>query len=390
MSKRAASGGSISPPPLRRKLNTATSSPKPSTTTLKKSSGVSDQHIRIYSWNVNGINAFIQKPITSFFGTAKSTSSEPAPTYSLRCILKRHQWPQLFCLQEVKIKPKDEVTKRALERAANANDPKSAGEDQGPGYTIRFCLPRDKYNAKGFGGKIYGVATLIRDDFLATHVSLSREVQWDKEGRFLVHELVGNVVIINGYWVNGTSNPYRNSITGLEDGTRHDRKREVHRLMLAECLAYERKGWHVILVGDMNIARCELDGWPGIRLDYSHVVNRGNFNTAFFTAGNGMQAIDAYRHLYGDKRQYTYYGRGAPWGESCDRVDMVILSKKLVDEGRLIDAEIFNTPLERGHSDHVPLSVTLKLSDTSVVTRESDSDASKTEPLSKCSERPRQ
>lgn len=43
-------------------------------------------------------------------------------------------------------------------------------------------------------------------------------------------------------------------------------------------------------------------------------------------------------------------------------VDMAIISRGLVDQGRLLATQIFNTPEERGHSDHVPLSVTIDLS----------------------------
>lgn len=43
-------------------------------------------------------------------------------------------------------------------------------------------------------------------------------------------------------------------------------------------------------------------------------------------------------------------------------VDMAIVSRRLVKEGRLLAADIFNTIGERGHSDHVPLSVTIDLS----------------------------
>lgn len=33
-----------------------------------------------------------------------------------------------------------------------------------PAYNAYFSLPRDKFNASGFGGKIYGVCTLVRSD----------------------------------------------------------------------------------------------------------------------------------------------------------------------------------------------------------------------------------
>lgn len=351
----------ISPPPIRRRLDSTSELTNTQTTTPPP------RQIRIFSWNVNGVGPFLQKPISAFFTPPKNTSTNEAaqPPYSLRNFLRRHNWPNALCLQEVKINPKDEGTKRALERAANADSStSSAGKKSGsgPGYTAFYCLPRDKYNAKGFGGKIYGVATFLRDDFLAESVIATREVEWDSEGRVLLTELKGGLVLINGYWVNGTTNPYRDSETGKVVGNRHDRKRRFHQLMLEECLRYEKSGLSVVLVGDMNVARCALDGYPGIRMGFEHVANRGNFNNLFFDSREGMKAVDAFRHLHGEEKKYTYYGRSHEWGESCDRVDLVMLSRKLAEEKRLIACDILSTPVERGHSDHVPLYVTVNMS----------------------------
>jgi hypothetical protein len=41
---------------------------------------------------------------------------------------ERHQWLQLLCLQEVKINPKDEATKRVIEGAANGSGQKGDGQ----------------------------------------------------------------------------------------------------------------------------------------------------------------------------------------------------------------------------------------------------------------------
>jgi exonuclease III len=115
----------------------------------------------------------------------------------------------------------------------------------------------------------------------------------------------------------------------------HDRKREFHRLMLEECLAYEARGWKVCLIGDMNVARGPLDGFRG---------------------------VDLWRHLYGERRGYTYYGRGVEWGSSCDRVDLCVVSKRCVEgERAFVGIGILETKEGRGHSDHVPLWVEFDL-----------------------------
>ncbi len=147
--KRSISGTerSISPPPLSRK-RLCTTEPSHVASTWPSTSDAGQ--VCIFSWNVNGIGPLVQKQL----------SFEPGSLSPLRSFLKRHRWPQLLCLQEVKISSKDTATQRRLELAAN--DGKAPDE---PTYTVSFSLPRDKYNATGFGGKVHGVASLIRDDF---------------------------------------------------------------------------------------------------------------------------------------------------------------------------------------------------------------------------------
>jgi exonuclease III len=327
---------SISPPALRRKLSRSTDGGRE----LTAATPLKSDHVRIFSWNVNGVGPLLQKPL-SF------TSNAVTP---LRDFLRRHGFPQLLCLQEVKINAKDSATQRQLELAANQG---RTGDE--PTYSSEFSLPRDKYNATGFGGKVHGVATLIRNDFAAAVIT--RKPDWDLEGRVLIHEHHSGLVIINGYWVNGTSNPYRNPNTGQVSGTRHDHKLFFHQMMLEQVLSLERKGRYIVLIGDMNVARTRNDGHPNLRTSpIQHVKNRADFNTKFFDDRNGMRGIDVFRHFHGEAKKYTYHGRGRPWGESCDRVDLAIVSSSLVNElNAVLATDICDSPMERGHSDHVPL-----------------------------------
>lgn len=339
----------ISPPPLRRKLNSESELKKPSTS------------FEIISWNVNGVGPFLaaETPqITSFFNKTQTLPLEgnDKEAYSLRNFLRRHNWPEMLGLQEVKINPNDESTKRALKRAANVGE--------GPSYTAHFSLPRDRFNAKGFGGKVHGVCTLIRNgvDGGINGKIVTKEVDWDLEGRVLVTEFEKwKLAVVNGYWVNGTMNPYRNPNTGVIEGTRHDRKRQFHASMLDEVIGYEKRGWDVVLIGDMNVARTAIDGFPGIRTSHEHVKNRSDFNSKFFEDPKGMQGVDTFRYLHGEKRKYSYHGESAQeWRRSCDRVDLGIVSKRLVEErDALVSAEIWESVIERGHSDHVSISIVL-------------------------------
>jgi exonuclease III len=368
----------ISPPPLRRKgHNEKPHNTIASTASQTHTQGDTAQEtveiLSVMSWNVNGISHLLpknQKSIRGFLTRQSPYSEESdldhdgcADVYDspLKRFMKRHNWPQMICLQEVKIAQTDLATQAAVEKAANSPD----GER--PTYTAHFSLPRDNYNATGWRGKIYGVCTLIRNDLPSSN---TKEVDWDLEGRVLVTMFEKwKLVIINGYWVNGTMNPYRDSSTGKVTGTRHDRKRVFHSLMLKEDKTLQGKGYEVLLIGDMNIARSALDGYPGIRLEKEHVMNRRDFNAKFFESSDGMCGIDTWRHIHGERRGYTYHGEHEnKWGSSCDRVDLGIVSRTLAERGALIGADIWESIEERNGSDHVPLGVIL---DSGVLGKES-------------------
>ncbi|OCL02112.1 DNase I-like protein [Glonium stellatum] len=325
--------------------------------------------IRIFAWNINGIAPFLQPSITKFFHRTRSSSvasshsssslaSAPSSQASLRGFLRRHQWPQILLLQEVKINPQDTRSQKAVLTAINTP---CDSNDDGPAYTVHFTLPRDRHNARAFGGKVYGIASIMRRDFSDSAVETVREVDWDLEGRVHCIELRQQLAVFNVYAVNGTDNPYRSPVTGAVAGTRHDRKLAFHRLLVEECKRYEARGWKVVLAGDFNVARSVIDGWPNLRTyPEQHVRNRADFNAKFFEDEDGLRAVDVWRALKGRERRYTYFPRGRPWGSSCDRVDFAVVSRKLFDEGVVVDSGILDSAEERGPSDHVPLWVELK------------------------------
>ncbi|KAK0299428.1 hypothetical protein LTS00_001871, partial [Friedmanniomyces endolithicus] len=359
--------GTISPPPSkRRKLGDHPASP----------SQLSPSILSIFSHNVNGIAPYLQLSIKTFFQPSQGNqAANSEPQASLRDFLRRHGFPCMLFLQEVKINPDDRATIRGLEKAVASSSTTGSELD----YVLHVCLPSDKHNARGFGRKMYGVASIIRKDWYQTHVERVRPVSWDAEGRFLVIETkaIGPkpLAIFNIYAVNGTELPYKN-VDGAVVGTRHDRKLHVQSRLQAECRALEADGFGVILAGDMNIARTALDGHPNLRVfPHQHCVNRADFEARFFanaaipeatdavvssTAGQpsvqvtgGLAMVDTYRKLHPTTRGYTYYPRGRIFGESCDRVDMIIVSKSL--GAYVSEAGILETAAERGPSDHVPL-----------------------------------
>ncbi|KAL1302684.1 hypothetical protein AAFC00_003047 [Neodothiora populina] len=376
----------ISPPPTKRRRI------EPDRTEIVKHE---NDILSIYSWNINGISPFVQPSIKSFF-QSKTHDKKPDDTAhaSLRDFLRRQNWPTVLCLQEVKMNPDDEATKRAVEKAVRRPPSSSSSssastthvdnnDKKEPDYRAFFCLPSDPHNARGFGRKVYGVCTIVRVDFLEATNAVVRTVDWDLEGRFSIIETrqspssspattaFPTLSIWNIYAVNGTSSPYKDPRTGLVTGTRHTRKLAVHTLLRRECKQLERKGYAVVLAGDMNIARERIDGHPGLRtFPEQHVLNREDFNGKFFGHGRGvgsevggkigddegLGAIDTFRFLHRDKKGYTYYPRGGTFGSSCDRVDMVICSASLREN--IASAGMLETPADRGPSDHCPLYAT--------------------------------
>ncbi len=223
-------------------------------------------------------------------------------------------------------------------------------------YDAYFCLPRDRHNATGFGGKVYGVCTLIRRD---VPNPATRTVEWDLEGRVLLVEISRwRVVVVNVYAVNGTTNDYRDPITGKVVGDRHDRKRNFHSLLRDEVRRYEDRGWDVVVVGDMNISRSHMDSFPQLRMGEAHVRNRADFEEKVM---GELGLVDTFRAVHGEQRRYTYRPRNKPWGAGGDRVDMVLVTRGLKVEGRVRETNILDTEEERGPSDHVPMFLELAI-----------------------------
>jgi exonuclease III len=365
----------ISPPPAkRRKIASPVPSPLEAAAPAPHPLPPLDANsIRVFSWNVNGITPFLQKTITSFFPPPTSNKNEVPPA-SLRGFLERHNWPSILFLQEVKIAAKDTKTQDAVKSAINSRlRSESNADGDGPVYEAHFTLPNDPYNARGLrgSGKVYGVCSIMRTD-LRKHYDVNvRSVDWDKEGRISVVEIAGReckLAIFNIYAVNGTENPYRDPNTGTVRGTRHDRKIELHRLLMDECMQLERNGWDVLLGGDMNVALDARDGHPKLRtFPQQHTINRADFLRKLleFRDKNGvvegLNGVDVWREMHGDERRYTYYSRGREWSTSCDRVDYFVAGRGLWEKEMVKNSGIMDSEAERGPSDHCPVWVDVEL-----------------------------
>lgn len=470
----------ITPPPLKRRRKDTTQKNDQNDTSLASGNSKGEEaeetrNIRVFSWNINGVKAFLPASndrITSFFKPVDQATKKPGPSRvsggvsgpihsrssPLRSFLKRHRWPEVVFLQELQINPSFNAKKTLAALVSSINMPfGEEGHDDDDDttsssktrYTLDANLPRDGLNARSFGGRgLYGVGTLLREDFVQKHVAVVRHAEWDLEGRVTIVELkrprittVGveceetadltskgtrtststsssasastststrlqpradtgqphALALISIYAVNGTHAPYHQCkpahVRAQEEGgsvpvaepaaTRHDHKRAVHALLRDEALNLEARGFDVVIAGDLNVARGTLDGHPRLRTwPRAHCENRADFNAKFFGREDNARAeaylggggaapgeacffdgVDVFRALRGQARRYTYHPRrdGEDWGASCDRVDLVIASRRLLEREGVVDTDILDSPQERGTSDHVPLWVKLRL-----------------------------
>ncbi|TPX58317.1 hypothetical protein SpCBS45565_g08033 [Spizellomyces sp. 'palustris'] len=303
--------------------------------------------ITVFSWNIENLVPYIQppstKPITAYFAPSRPKVPRHAP--SLRNILHHFNYPDIFCLQEIRLRPKD--TALILQAEQAANDPTSQIR-----YKCYTCLANDPLNVRFRGGRMYGVATYVRD---SVPVTQARTVDWDKEGRVMIVEIGAKMAVVNVYAVNGTDKPYLDPITKKMRGTRHERKREFNRLLMAECLALKGRGLEILLIGDFNISLTKLDVHPRLRTEHPHALARQELTEVFITT---LAVTDVFRMIHPVKRAFTWFLRGVEQGKDCARVDYALLSQGLAK--RVIDADIEEDKEERFGSDHAPLYVTLK------------------------------
>lgn len=254
--------------------------------------------MRITTWNVNGFRAALKK---DFKESVKLVS------------------PDILCIQETKAKL-EQITEEDV---------------QIPGYVFIW----NAADKPGYSG----VATYIKEDISYEGASkLLGHHEFDVEGRTIKIEM-DNLVLFNVYFPNGQR--------GAE---RVDFKLRFYEMLLQLCTHYHNKGKEVIITGDFNTAHNEIDlanpkensktsGFlPEERIWVTNYLN------------NGFK--DAYRELYPDRIEYTWWTyrfkareRNIGW-----RLDYFLVSDSLMSKVKdvIIHQEIQG-------SDHCP--VTLEL-----------------------------
>jgi exodeoxyribonuclease III len=260
--------------------------------------------MRIVSWNVENVS--------------RCLSHLPAVVE----VLKE---PDVLCLQELRIRSGDAEAIDALASAV-------------PGYRCHYSLPRDTRNVTFRGGRMYGVASLVKGRWR------SELPEWDREGRIITVRR-GKLAVVNLYAVNGTSKPYLDE-SGQAAGTRHDFKRRFQSSLIDLGRELRKKG-SVVLLGDWNVTRTVQDTHPRLRTEEPHASARADLNERITAAG----FVDIWRERHPADRAYTWFNRRAR-GLDAARVDYVLVSDDLSRKVRA--AEIYGL---LPWSDHAPISV---------------------------------
>jgi exodeoxyribonuclease-3 len=279
--------------------------------------------LRICSWNIENLVPYL--------------AADAATT--LADLLHRLHEPDVLCLQEIRVRPRDRLL---VERMRSAL----------PGYRCDYALNHDMHNATWHGGRAYGVATWTRADFDASPLTFD----WDREGRIVVTRIASmHLAIVNVYAVNGTSRPYWNHELGRYDGDRHVFKRRFIEQLAAEAAALRGAGLQLAMVGDWNVSRTRLDTWPRLRIEEPHATARAAFNDRFLPA---LDLVDIFRALHPEARQYTWFNPRARVGRlDAARVDFALVGESLVPY--VAEAGIDDSAEARDGSDHAPLWITL-------------------------------
>jgi exodeoxyribonuclease III len=303
--------------------------------------------LRLMSWNIEnlppalGITASPARGPARLDATGKAGSCISRARAHLYEIMTQFGWPDMLCLQEVRIRPSDQT---AIARMKSAL----------PGYVCQYALASDPQNAKFRGGRAYGVAIYLRDHLPAIWLP---PPAWDREGRVLgvlLPEL--SLCVINVYAVNGSDKPHFDHQSGQFSGDRHAFKRRFQ----ADLIAYVRhvcSDNQLVLIGDWNVSRTALDTWPRLRTENPHAQARAMFNETLMPA---LAVEDVFRTLHPERRAYTWFNRLARPGKlDAARVDFALVSRSLL--GQVERAAIYEEPTQRFHSDHAPIELVLRV-----------------------------
>jgi exodeoxyribonuclease-3 len=259
--------------------------------------------MKIISWNVNGIRAWYKKD---------------AELNTFSWFLK--QEPDFFCVQETKATP-EQLPEELLEP---------------DGYYSYFDSSRTR---KGYSG--VGIFAKHEPDTVKIGFG---DKELDKEGR-MISLYYDTFVIINCYFPNG----------GM-GGDKFLFKLDFFKRFKKHITSLEKKGFDVVVVGDVNIAHEAID----LERDKENEKKIGYLPEERQIVSGILDAgfVDSYRSLHPETVKYSWWDmktrardRNVGW-----RIDYAIVSKGIFSSVK--NAEIHN---DIYGSDHCPISLELDL-----------------------------
>jgi exodeoxyribonuclease-3 len=226
----------------------------------------------------------------------------------------------VLCLQEIRVQP-EQLTRAQHQKVADLNP-------------VWHPAQRAGYS---------GVATFSQDLPLESHLGLGID-RFDREGRVIRSRYPG-FQLFNVYVPNG--------------GRSQDRlafKLDFYAALLDRCDELHARGEKVIICGDFNTAHQEID----LRNPRENQENSGFLpeERAWIDRYLEHGFVDAYRELYPDRAQYTWWtyrynarARNIGW-----RLDYFLVSRDLMP---LVEDVVVHTDVMG--SDHCPVSFYLKI-----------------------------
>jgi exodeoxyribonuclease III len=263
-----------------------------------ESNGKSEVFLRITSWNINGLRSIIKGKYDSFFYENEYN---------------------VICLQEVKMQ-----------------------EDL---LTSSMFHPKDSYWNTAVKSGYSGVTTIVNPNL--TPVSIKKgigDIKLDNEGRVLTTEFE-LFILVNVY----APHSHRKLL-------RLDVKELFFQKFISFIHMLRESNKPIIIVGDLNVAHQEID-------IFHYKVNNKNAGflpqeRQWMTDLLSMGFIDAFRYLYPENKEYSWWGlmhdlreKNIGW-----RIDYILVDTLLKDKIK----DCFYSKEQFG-SDHCPVSIDIDI-----------------------------
>lgn len=230
----------------------------------------------------------------------------------------------LLCLQELKVVDKDFPVQNLQEA----------------GYTCEVL-----------GQKGYNGVAICSKSPLTDVVKGFGDEYWDKEKRILTARL-GTIKIVNAYAPHG-------DVRGSE---KFDYKLKWYSKFILHLKEKFPLDENIVIVGDFNLAKSDLDVYDPRAL--ADTIGTMTEERAAFEELLSLGLIDADRHLYPEKKMYTWwdYIGGGIWRDQGMRIDYILCTKPMISTVEDVQVDLWprrrRTPKP---SDHAPVIATFRV-----------------------------